>query len=64
MLLRKFVLVFIYIFALFYQTNSFTEKQFKNWSKKAIKLRDSYGDNQIEKFKIELQKLSQLYCKK
>lgn len=39
----------------------FTEKQFKQWSKKAIKLRDSYNDSQIEEFKIELQKLSQSY---
>ena len=39
----------------------FTEKQFKQWSKKAIKLRDSYDDSQIEEFKIELKKLSQSY---
>lgn len=42
----------------------FTEKQFKQWSKKAIKLRDSYDDSQIEEFKNELQKLSCLYCNK
>lgn len=42
----------------------FTEKQFKQWSKKAIELRDSYDDSQIEEFKVELQKLNQLYCKK
>ena len=42
----------------------FTEKKFKQWSKKAIELRDSYNDSQIEEFKIELQKLNQLYCKK
>lgn len=40
---------------------SFTEKQFKQWSKKAIKLRDIYDDSQIEEFKIELKKLSQSY---
>ena len=39
----------------------FTEKQFKQWSKKAIELRDSYDDSQIEEFKIELQKLSDQY---
>ena len=39
----------------------FTEKKFKEWSKKASKLRDSYTDEQIEEFKIELQKLSQSY---
>ncbi len=38
----------------------FTEEQFKQWSKKAIKLRDSYNDSQIEEFKIELQKLSNI----
>lgn len=42
----------------------FTEKQFKQWSKKATQLRNSYDDSQIEEFKIELQKLSQSYCKK
>lgn len=39
----------------------FKEKQFKEWSKKAIELRDIYNDSQIEEFKIELQKLSQSY---
>lgn len=39
----------------------FTEKQFKQWSKKATELRDSYDDSQIDEFKIELQKLSQSY---
>ena len=42
----------------------FTEKQFKQWSKKAIELRDSYDDSQIEDFKQELKKISNLYCKK
>lgn len=42
----------------------FTEKQFKQWSKKAIELRDSYNDNQIEEFKIELNNLSNLYFQK
>ena len=41
----------------------FPEKKFKQWSKKTIELRDSYDDSQIEEFKIELQKLSCLYCK-
>lgn len=41
----------------------FTEKQFKQWSKKAIELRDSFDDSQIEEFKIELQKLSDQYYK-
>lgn len=42
----------------------FTEKQFKQCSKRATELRDSYDDSQIDEFKIELQKLSNLYCKK
>jgi hypothetical protein len=41
----------------------FKEKQFKEWSKKARKLRDTYTDEQIEEFKIELQNLSNLYWK-
>lgn len=41
----------------------FKEKQFKEWSKKARKLRDSYTDEQIENFKIELKKLSCMYWK-
>ena len=40
---------------------NFKEKQFKEWSKKAIALRDSYDDSQIEEFKIELNKLSSKY---
>ena len=39
----------------------FPEKKFKQWSKKAIKLRDSYDDSQIDEFKVELQELSQSY---
>ena len=42
----------------------FKENKFKEWSKKAIKLRDSFNDNQIEEFKTELKNLSNIYCKK
>ena len=42
----------------------FKEKQFKEWSVKVRKLRDSYDDGQIEEFKMKLQKLSQSYCQK
>lgn len=45
-------------------SKEFKEKQFKEWSKKAIELRDSYDDSQIEEFKQEMKKLSQSYCKK
>lgn len=44
-------------------TKEFKEKQFKEWSQKARELRDSYIDNQIEDFKIELKKLSDIYWK-
>jgi len=42
-------------------TKEFKEKQFKEWSEKARELRDSYTDEQIENFKIELKKLSDFY---
>lgn len=42
----------------------FSEKKFKQWSKSAIELRKSYDDSQIDKFRIELRKLSNLYSKK
>ena len=45
-------------------TKEFKEKKFKEWSKKARKLRDSYTDEQIEEFKVELKRLSDLYWKK
>lgn len=41
----------------------FTEKKFKEWSKKARELRDKFSDNQLEQFKIELKKLSDMYWK-
>ena len=41
----------------------FTEKKFKQWSKKAIELRNIYDDNKIDEFKIALNKLSNLYLK-
>lgn len=42
-------------------TKEFKEKQFKEWSEKVRELRDSYTDEQIENFKIELKKLSDMY---
>lgn len=42
-------------------TKEFKEKQFKEWSEKARELRDNYTDEQIENFKIELKKLSDMY---
>ena len=37
------------------------ESDFKEWSKKAIELRNNYDDSQIEDFKIELHNLSNKY---
>lgn len=39
----------------------FTEKKFKDWSKKAKKLTTKFTDEQVEKFKVELKNLSQKY---
>lgn len=39
----------------------FTEKQFKDWSKKAKKLTTKFTDEQVEKFKVELKNLSKKY---
>ena len=44
-------------------TKEFKEKKFKEWSKKARALRDTYADEQIEDFRIELKKLSDMYWK-
>ena len=44
-------------------TKEFKEKKFKEWSKKARQLRDSYTDEQIEEFKIILKELSNMYWK-
>lgn len=41
----------------------FTEKKFKEWSKKARELRKNFTDNELEDFKIELKNLSDLYWK-
>lgn len=45
-------------------TKEFKEKQFKEWSKKSRNLRDNYTNEQIEEFKIDLKKLSDLYWQK
>ena len=41
----------------------FTEKKFKEWSKKTRELRDTYTDKQFNEFQIELKKLSSVYWK-
>ena len=41
----------------------FTEKKFKEWSKKARELRKNFTDEQLEDFKIKLKNLSDLYWK-
>ena len=42
-------------------TKEFKEAKFKEWSKKAHKLKDNYTDEQIEEFKVELKNLSDMY---
>ena len=42
----------------------YKEKKFKEWSKKARELRDTYTDKQIKEFKVELKKLSDMYWTK
>ena len=44
-------------------TKEFSEKKFKEWSKKAHKLKDAYTDEQIEEFKKILNELSNKYWK-
>ena len=44
-------------------TKEFKEKKFKEWSEKARELRDTYADEQIEDFRIELKKLNDMYWK-
>lgn len=41
----------------------FTEKKFKDWSKKAKKLTTKFTDEQVEEFKVELKNLSNNYWK-
>ena len=41
----------------------FTEKKFKEWSKKSRELRDNFTDSELDEFKVELKKLSDLYWK-
>lgn len=42
-------------------SKEFTEKKFKEWSKKAKKLTSKFIDEQVEEFKVELKNLSQKY---
>ena len=42
-------------------SKQFTEKKFKEWSKKANKLKEKYTDEQVEEFKVELKNLSLKY---
>lgn len=41
----------------------FKESKFKEWSQKTRGLRDTYTDEQIDEFKVELRKLSDMYWK-
>lgn len=45
----------------YHHLDKFTEKKFKEWSKKAQKLKTKYTDSQIDEFKLELKELSSNY---
>ena len=63
-ILKEFQREYKRMHALHYNhTKEFSEKKFKEWSKKAHKLKDNYNDNQIEDFKVKLKNLSNLYWK-
>ena len=44
-------------------TKEFSEKKFKEWSKKAHKLMNIYTDEQVQEFKTKLNELSNMYWK-
>lgn len=44
-------------------TKEFKEAKFMKWSEKARELRNTYTNEQIEEFKVELKKLSNMYWK-
>ena len=44
-------------------TKEFSEKKFKEWSKKAHKLKNFYTDEQVQEFKTKLNELSNMYWK-
>ena len=44
-------------------TKEFSEKKFKEWSKKAHKLKNIYTDEQVQEFKTKLNELSNMYWK-
>ena len=44
-------------------TKEFSEKKFKEWSKKAHELKDIYTDEQVQEFKTKLNELSNMYWK-
>lgn len=62
LILREYSREYKRIYGLHYNhTKTFKEKQFKGWSNKARELRNRYSDEQIDEFKIELKKLSNIY---
>ncbi|MFQ8660728.1 MAG: DUF6076 domain-containing protein [Clostridia bacterium] len=62
LILKEYSREYKRIYGLHYNhTKTFKEKQFKGWSNKARALRNRYSDEQIDEFKIELKKLSNIY---
>ncbi len=64
LILKEYTREYKRMHGLYYNhTKIFKEKQFKEWSRKARNLRNIYNDSQIEEFKVELEKLSDMYWK-
>lgn len=62
LILREYSREYKRIYGLHYNhTKDFKERQFKEWSNKSRELRNRYSDEQIDEFKIELKKLSNIY---
>ena len=61
-ILKEFNKEYKRMYGLHYNNSKqFTEKKFKEWSKKANKLKEKYTDEQVEEFKVELKNLSLKY---
>ena len=63
-ILKEFQREYKRMYSLHYNhTKEFSEKKFKEWSKKAHKLKDTYTDEQVQEFKTKLNQLSNMYWK-
>ena len=63
-ILKEFQREYKRMYSLHYNhIKEFSEKKFKEWSKKAHKLKDTYTDEQVQEFKTKLNELSNMYWK-